>query len=267
MSDPFPAAAPMTAPPGPIDLDGEIVTAPHDPPVDAARRRRLVLLVAAAGALVLGGGGAAAVTLFGLPGAGGEPDSVVAAPRPSTSPPGTGQVTSPGDAASTGDRESAEADDLVPGLGRNVFAPLVDLAPEGGGGGDPAPGDAGTGTGATSAPTGAVPTLVETVPVPGPTVTATQVVAGPTVTATATVTATPSYRFVVEVVSVADPASATTAATLRVNGTAQTVAAGAVFGPGGALTYTGYTVGTGQVTVTTGSTAVSLPPGTSVALP
>jgi hypothetical protein len=261
MSDPFPTPAPLPGPAGPADLDGEVLTGPVDAPVDPARRRRLVLLVAAAGLLVVVGGGAAAVTLFGVPG-GAEPDTIVAAPRPTPAPTGGDTATDPDTGAGGGG--SADAGD-GPGLGRNVFAPLVDVAPQDGAGVAPVPGDPGVPP--VPAPTSAVPTLVETVTVPGPTVTATQVIAGPTVTATATVTATPSYRFVVQVVSVADPASATSAATFRVNGTAQTVAAGATFGPGGALTYTGYTVGTGQVTVTSGSTAVSLPPGTSVAIP
>jgi len=267
MSDLFPSPAPARDP-GPADLDGEVVGGATDA-VDPARRRRLVLLVAAAGVLLVGGGAAAAVSMFGMPGSGGEPSTVVGAPRPSPTPSVTEAATDPAsdaDVGATGPDSPGDGGD--PALGRNVFAPLVDVG-SADAGTDPLAGDPGTGSmPGDPLPTAApAPTLVETVTVPGPTVTSTQVIAGPTVTATTTVTTTPAYRYVVEVVSVADPASATSSATFRVNGDAQTVAAGATFGPGGELTYEGYSVGTGQVTVTTGSTSVSLPPGTSVAIP
>lgn len=272
MTDPFPSAFRDPGPPArgtdiPGDLTGEVTVHSEDTPVDGARRRRLVLLVVGAGLLVVGGGTAAAVSLFGLPGSAGD-SAVVADAGPDPSPSVSLPVTFGGD-ITAGDGSGIDDGSEVPAVGRNVFAPLVD--PDLGSGAGGAGGTAGPeGTDApTAAPTAAPPPdpVVRTVTVPGPTVTSTQVLAGPTATTTRTVTSTTVAGYEVEVVSVADPASATTGVTFTVDGTTVTVAHTGSFGPAGAFRYTGYDIDEDLVALTNGSVSVTLPVGASIVFP
>jgi cell wall-associated NlpC family hydrolase len=176
----------------------------------------------------------------------------------------TGQATT-----GTGDVPAVGADGTgdgagTPAVGRNVFAPLVDP--------DAAPtaGPAGT---APAEPTTAPPAdpvalpSVRTVTVPGAVVTSTQIIAGPTATTTRTVTSTADAGYEVEVVSVADTASATSAVTFAVDGSPVSVAANGSFGPAGAFTYTGYDTVDDLVAFTNGSVSVTLPVGASIVFP
>lgn len=275
MTDPFPSPFRDPGPPvGASDAAGETVadTPVHgiDGPVDGARRRRLVLLLAGAGLLVLGGGGAAAVSLFGLPGTGGD-EAVTADAGPGPSAPSADPSVpdgATGTGTATGSTAGTVGDPGDPEVGRNVFAPLVqpDAGPDG-----TATATSTTGTVPVPAPV-PVPTA-QTLTVPGPTVTSTQILAGPTGTTTVTgtvtrtVTSTTDAGVEIEVVSVADTASATSAVTFRVDGTSVAVPHNGSFGPAGAFTYTGYDTVADLVAVTNGSLAVSLPIGASVVVP
>lgn len=272
MTDSFPSPFRDPGPPArgtdiPGDLTGEVNVHSEDTPVDGDRRRRLVLLVVGAGLLVVGGGTAAAVSLFGMPGSGG--DSAVVADADTdlspSAPPSLTDVSdaASGDGAATGDATAVGTDS--PAVGRNVFSPLVD--PDSGSGGTAGTeGPAGTGA-PTTAPTTAPIPVVQTVTLPGPTVTATQVIPGPTATATRTVTSTAVAGYEVEVVSVADTSSATTGVTFTVDGVTVTVAHNGTFGPAGAFRYTGYDTADDLVAFTNGSVSVTLPVGASIVFP
>ncbi len=213
------------------------------------RRNRLVPVLLVGVLLLITAG---AVGAWALTGGGTAPAAEVQA-RPTASPTAAPSSQTPPAA----DSPTAEV------LGRDVFAPLVDVAPAG-------PGDGITAGSVevTPAPTAAPP---PTVTAEGPTSTVTRTQVGTTVTVTGTttvagptgtVTTTTGFTYVVKVASVTAPAVADSDASFIVNGTPFTAAAGNLFA--GVFTYVDYDAGTGLVSFTYGTALVQIGVGQTV---
>ncbi len=198
-------------------------------------RTRTLVLVGLAALLVAGAGAAAAVSLSG----GGDDGGTVAA---ATDP---AAIVQPSPSASASVSSSTLVLPTTEVLGRNVFAPLLDVAPAGE-------------LGSTEGLVDVTSEAIEAAPVPPaatvtqPAVTVTEFnVVTQTIEATETLSTTVTstvagFTHQVTIAAVTDPSAANTSATFVVNGQTATVAIGGSFAPG--FTYTGYDAVGGKVT-------------------